>query len=120
MWQISKEAYKNCEIEIINNGKYFRINSTDLGIESGYKNWAVIFDKCDLEKQKYRYELMPNIEFQPCRRFVRNDLVEMKIKSRKVASKQFLEFNEKLELDPYEIKYDEQDIISAFQFAFEG
>ena len=34
-------------------------------------NWAQISDKCDPEKQKYRHELMPNTEFQPCRRFVR-------------------------------------------------
>ena len=39
-----------------------------------YDNWAQVFDKCDPEKQKYRYELIPHIEFEPCRRFVQNDL----------------------------------------------
>ena len=78
MKKISKKAYKKCWIEIITEGKYFLNNRRDLEIESGYKNWAVIFDKCDPEKQKYWYELMPNTKFQPCKRFVRNDLAEKK------------------------------------------
>ena len=45
MWQISKEGYKKCEIEIIDKGQYFWVTKRDLEIESGYKNWAVIFDK---------------------------------------------------------------------------
>ena len=81
MSQISKEAYKKYEVEIIDRGRYFWINRRDLEVESDYDNWTQIFDRCDLEKQKYRYELMPNTEFQPCRRFVRNDFVEQKIKS---------------------------------------
>ena len=35
-----------------------------------------MFDKCDPEKQKYRYELKPNTKFQPYRRIVGNELVE--------------------------------------------
>ena len=70
VWQIGKEAYQKCEVEIIDKGRYFRINRKDLEVESDYNNWAQIFDKCDPEKQKYRYELMPNTKFQPCRRFV--------------------------------------------------
>ena len=62
---------------------------------------------------------MPNTEFQPCRRFVRNDLVERKIKSCRKSSKRFLEFKKKLELDPDVVTYDEQDI-SALQVACEG
>ena len=58
--QISKEAYKKCEVEIIDKGRYFSINRRDLKVEPDYDNWAQIFDKCDLEKQKYRYELMSN------------------------------------------------------------
>ena len=85
MNKISKEAYKKCEIQIIDKGKYFWINRKDLGIESGYKNWAVIFDKFDPEKQKYRYELVPDTKFQPCKRFVGNDLAERKIKSHRLA-----------------------------------
>ena len=62
---------------------------------------------------------MPNTEFQPCRRFVRNDLVERKIKSCRKSSKRFLEFKKKLGLDPDVITCDEQDIISALQAASE-
>ena len=89
MKKISKKAYKKCWIEIITEGKYFLNNRRDLEIESGYKNWAVIFDKCDPEKQKYRHELIPNARFQRCRVFVRNDLVVRKIKSRRVSSNFF-------------------------------
>ena len=63
---------------------------------------------------------MPNTEFLPCRRFVRNDLVERKIKSCRKSSKRFLEFKKKLGLDPNLVTCDEQDIISALQVAFEG
>ena len=115
VWSIQKE----CEVEIIDKGRYFWINRRDLEVESDYDNWAQIFDKCDPEKQNYRYKLMPNTKFQPCRRFVRNDLVERKIKSCRKVSKKFLEFKEKLGLDPNEITSDEQDIVSALQVAFE-
>ena len=43
---------------------------------------------------------MPNTKFQHSRRFVRNDLVERKIKSCRKASEEFLKFKEKLGLDP--------------------
>ena len=39
-YQISKEACKNCNIEIFNNGKYFWINRRDLEVESDYDNWV--------------------------------------------------------------------------------
>ena len=45
--KISKEGHEKCEIEIIDDKDYFWINRRDLEIESDYKNWAVIFDKCD-------------------------------------------------------------------------
>ena len=106
------------KIEIIDDKKCSWINRKDLEIESGYKNQARIYDKFDTEKQKYRQELISNAKFQPCRVFIQNDLVERKIKSRRVTSKQFLEFKEKL-LGPYKINFDEQDIISALQVAFE-
>ena len=92
----------------------------DLEVESDYDNWAQIFNKCDPNEQKHRYELTPNAKFQLCRKFVRNDFVEKKTKSCRKASEEFLKLKEKLELDPCEITYDEQDIISALQVAFEG
>ena len=88
-------------------------------IESSYSNWVAIFDKCDPNKHKYRYELMPKTKFRPCETFLRNDLAERKIRGRRLASKQFWEFQEKLWLDPNEYRT-RQDIISALQVAFEG
>ena len=120
MIQISKEGYKKCEVEIIDKGRYFWVNRKDLEVESDVANWAQIFDKCDSEKQKYRQELTPNAEYQRCRVFVRNDLVERKIKSCRKSSKRFLEFKKKLGLDPHVVTCDKQDIISALQVAFEG
>ena len=78
MGQISKQGYKKCEVEFIDKGRYFWVNRKDLEVESDVADWAAIFDKCDLEKQKYRQELTPNVKYQPCRVFVRNDLVEKK------------------------------------------
>ena len=92
MVQISKERYKKCEVEIIDKGRYFWVNRRDLEIESDYKNFAQIFDKCDPNGQKYRQELTPNAEFERCKMCVRDDLVERKIKSCRVASKKILEF----------------------------
>ena len=63
---------------------------------------------------------MHNPKFQPSRVFVRNDLVERKIRSRRLSSKKLLEFKEKLALDPNKYNFDEKDIISALQVAFEG
>ena len=78
MVQISKEAYKKWEAEIIDKERYFWVKRRDLEVESDVPNWAQIFDKCDPEKQKCRQELTPNKEYQRCRVFVRNDLVEKK------------------------------------------
>ena len=94
MLQIIKESYMKSEIEVIDKGKYFCINRKDLEIESD-AIWRQIFDKCDPEKQKYRQELTPNAKSQQCRVFVRNDLVERKIKSCRKSSKLFLELKKK-------------------------
>ena len=72
-----------------------------------------MFGKCDPGKQKYRQQLISNTQFQPCRVFVRNGLVERKIRSRRVPSKKFLKFKENLGLDPNKYYFDEQDVISA-------
>ena len=72
------------------------------------------------KNKKHRRELIPNTIFQLSRVFVRNDLPERKLKSCRLASEQFLDFKEKLVLDPYKINFEEQDIISALQAAFEG
>ena len=120
IFQISKKGYEKCEVVIIDKGRYFWVNRKDLEVESHVANWPQSFDKCNSEKQKYRHELMPNTEFQPYRRFIRNDLVERKFKSCRKSSKKFLEFRKKLGLDPDVVTCDEQDIISALQVASEG
>ena len=87
--QISKEGCTKCEVEIIDKGRYFWVNRKDLEVESDVANWALIFDKCDLEKQKYRQQLTPNVKYQPCRVFVGNDLVEKKLKAVENHQKDF-------------------------------
>ena len=119
MLQIIKESYMKCEIEIIDKGRYFWIKRKDLEVESD-ANWGQIFDKCDLEKQRYRQELIANAKYQRCRVFVRNDLVERKIKSCRKSSKIFLEFKKKLGLGINLVTCDEQNIISTLQTTFEG
>ena len=120
MVQISKEEYKKCEVEIIDKGRYFWVNRKDLEVESDVANWAHIFEKCNLEKQKYRQELTPNVKYKLYRVFVRNDLVKKKIKICRKSSKRFLEFKKKLGLDPNVVTCDEQDIINTLQIVFEG
>ena len=120
MIQISKEPFKKCEVEMIDQGRYFWVDRKYLEVESDVANWAQIFDKCDPEKQKYRQELTPNAEYQRCRVFVRNDLVERKIKSCRKSSKRFLEFKKKLGLDRHVVTCDKQDIIKILQNKFEG
>ena len=99
---------------------YWQRNRKDLEVESDVANWAQIFDKCDPKKQKYRQELTRNAKYQQCRVFVRNDLVERKIKSCRKSSKRFLEFKKKLGLDRHVVTCDKQDIIKILQNKFEG
>ena len=89
MIQINKEEYKKCEVEIIDKGRNFWVNRKDLEVESDVTNWASIFDKRDLEKQKYRQELTPNVKYQPCTVFVQNDLIEKKLKAVENHQKDF-------------------------------
>ena len=39
MFQISKEEYKKCEVEIFEKGIYFWVNRKDLEVESDVANW---------------------------------------------------------------------------------
>ena len=43
-----------------------------------------------------------------------------RLKNRKLSSKKILELKKKLGLDPNKYNFDEQDIISTLQVAFEG
>ena len=66
--------------------------------ESDATNWTQIFDKCDPEKQRYGQKITPKAEYQQCRVFVRNDLVERKIKSCRKSSKRFLQFKKRVRI----------------------
>ena len=89
MIQISKEGNKKCEVEILGKERYFWVNRKDLEVESDVANWAQFFDKCNWEIQKYRQELTSNAEYQWCRVFVQNDLVEKKLKAGEDHQKDF-------------------------------
>ena len=54
MCQISKEAYENYEIKIIDDKEYFCVNRRDLEIEPDYKTWAV--KKC-IKKTKIQIRI---------------------------------------------------------------
>ena len=81
-------------------------------IEDIQKLKAKVTDKCkDSSSQKYRKELTPNTTFQPNKIFVRSNLFERVIESRKVANLEFLKIKEKLDLYLYEDICDEQELI---------
>ena len=119
MVQISNEKCEKCEVEIIDKGRYLWAYRKDLEVQSNVSNWAQIFDKREPKKQKYRQKLTPNAEYQRCRVFVWNDLVERKTKSCRKSSKRFLGFKKKLGLNSDVVICDEQDILSALQATFE-
>ena len=100
MIKISKEAYKKCEIETIVKGQCFCLSRRDLQIESVSSNWAAIFGKCNPNKQKYTDELLPGTKFRPCERFVRDDLAEGNIRSRRLASQKILRIQRKVRIRP--------------------
>ena len=87
--QINKEVYKKCEVEIIDKGRYFWVNRNDLEVESDVANWAQTCDYGNPGKQKYRQELTSHAEYQQCSVFVRNDLVEKKLKAAQNHQKDF-------------------------------
>ena len=69
-------------------------------------------------RQKYRKELTWNTTFQPNEIFVRNDLFERIIKSRKTNNLEFLKLKEKLGLYPNKVICDEQELISTLEEIF--
>ena len=123
MLEITRKNCYKCNLEIIdlNNSQYFWINLKDFEVETE-SNWRNIFNKHgNLLTLKYRRELTPNIQFQPDRLFVRNDLFERIIKSCKVTNVEFLMLKEKLGLCPYEVICNEKEFIlmSEIQDDFE-
>ena len=85
--------------------------SKDFEVETEH-NWRNIFNKHgNSTTLKYRNELIPHIQFQSDKIFIRNDLLERIIKSCKATNAEFLILKEKLELCPYEVICDEQEFI---------
>ena len=114
MLEITRKNCYKCDLETIifpNDNQYFWINLKDFEVETE-SNWQNIFNKYgNSSTLKYRKELTPNIQFQPDRLFIRNDLFERIIKNCKATNVEFLMLKEKLGLCPYEVICDEQEFI---------
>ena len=113
MFAITRKNCWKCDLEtfIRNDSQYFWINLRDFEAETE-RNWQNVFNKYgNSSTLKCSRELTPNIQFQPDRIFVRNDLFEGIIKSCKATNVEFLMIKEKLGLCPYEVICDEQEFI---------
>ena len=113
MSEVTKKNYYKCDLETINdpNNLHFWVNLRDFEVKTE-RNWINIFYKYgNSSTLKYRKELTPNIQFQPDKIFVRNDLFEQVIKSCKATNAEFLMIKEKLGLCPYGVICDEQEFI---------
>ena len=113
MLEITRKNCYKCDLETVidNNSQYFWINLRDFEAETESK-WLNIFNKHgNASTLKYRRELTPNIEFQPDRIFVKNDLLEQIIKSCKATNVEFTMLKEKLGICPYEKNDYEKEII---------
>ena len=113
MFEITRKNGYKCDLETIitNDSQYFWINLKDFEVETE-RNWQNIFNKHgNSTTLNYRKELTPDIQFQPDKIFIRNDLFETIIKSCKGTNAEFLMLTEKLGLCPYEVICDEQEFI---------
>ena len=111
MFEITRKNCYKCNLETIikNNSQYIQINLNNFEVETE-RSQATIFNKYgNSSTLKYRNELTSNIQFQPDRIFVRNDLFEKIIKSCKATHAEFL--IKKLGLCPYGVICDEPDFI---------
>ena len=113
MFEITRKNCYKCDLKTIieSDSQYFWINLKDFEVENE-RNWQNIFNQYrNSSTLKYRKELMPIVQFQPDRIFVRNDLFERIIKSCKATNVEFLMVKEKLALCPYEVIYHEKKFI---------
>ena len=113
MFEITRKNCYKCDLKTIieSDSQYFWINLKDFEFENE-SNWQNIFNQYrNSSTLKYRKELMPIIQFQPDRIFVRNDLFERIIKSCKATNVEFLMVKEKFGLCPYEVIYHEKKFI---------
>ena len=113
MFEVTRRNCHKCDLETIiaNNSQYFWINIKDFEAQTEH-SWQNIFNKYgNSSTLKYRKELSPNIQFQPDRIFVRNDLFERIIKRCKATNVELLMLKEKLGLCPNEVICDEKEFI---------
>ena len=105
-----KNCFK-CDLETIiinNNSQYFWISLKCFEVQTESK-WLNIFNKHgNSSTLKYRRELTPNIKFQPDRIFIRNDLFEQIIKTRKATNIEFLMLKKMLGICLYEEDYNKK------------
>ena len=105
-----KNCFK-CDLETIiidNNSQYFWISLKGFEVQTESK-WLNIFNKHgNSSTLKYRRELTPNIKFQPDRIFIRNDLFEQIIKTRKATNIEFLMLKKMLGICLYEEDYNKK------------
>ena len=92
MLEVTKKTCYKCDLETINdpNNQHFWVNLRDFEVETE-RNWINIFNKYgNSSTLKHRKELTPNIQFQPDKIFVRNNLFEQVMKSCKATNAEFL------------------------------
>ena len=89
MFEITRKNCYKCDLETIitNDSQYFWINLKDFEVETE-SNWRNIFNKYG--NSSTLKKTTPDIQFQPDRIFIRNDLFEKIIKSCKATNAEFL------------------------------
>ena len=98
MLEITRKNCYKCDLETIirNDSQYFWINLKDFEIETEHNRQNIFNKHRNSSTLKYRRELTPNIQFQPDRIFIRNDLFGGIIKSCKATNVEFLILKKKL------------------------
>ena len=120
MVNITKEAYKNNDIEvIIDNLNRLWLNEKHIEEQLGLKNISSITNKYDKIYKKHRYELVDDPIKQPHRRFLLNDLALKIIMICRTDKSCNLKNN--LGLTLYDvINTKDQTITNSIKDAFEG
>ena len=120
MVDITKEAYKNNNIEVIVDGiGTLWLNEKHVEEKLGHKNLTVITNKYDPVYRKHRYELVDKPKKQPNRRLLRSDLELKKIMDCRTDESCNLKKNLGFRLHDV-INTKEQTVINSIKDAFEG
>ena len=108
----SNKIIRSNKIQIVRNKKNWELFYQWAFEAETESKWLSFFNKQgNWSSLEYIKEIKPNIQFQPDRIFIRNDLFERIIKSCKAANVEFLLLKEKLGICPYEENYYEEEII---------